>query len=457
MIMNSVEATTSAFRGVDIPNYDVLINCMHCGLCLPTCPTYALTGLEKSSPRGRIRLIKAVADGELPITDGFVREMNFCLDCQACETACPAGVKYGSLVEAAREQIARGGYEGIVTRFTKKVMMEWTFMKQNRLKVLARLMRLYEKTGMKWFLVKTGLLKVFSKKLDAIQPLSPSISEKFSSDQLPEVILPVGKPRFKVGFLTGCIMDVAFAEVNMDTVRLLLHHGCAVIVPRGQACCGSLQAHNGGLEAAREMARHNIQLFDRDDLDFIVLNSAGCGAFMKEYGHIFSDDPEWGPRAKRVTDKTKDVTEFLSETGFWPARHLEESEMRNHLPIAQSAGKGLTGRRVSYHDACHLVHTQKISIQPRELVKSVPGIDYVELPEASWCCGSAGIYNIVRYDDSMKMLDRKVQNIQSIKPDLIVTGNPGCMLQIQHGLREKGLNIELMHTATFLWRACEAS
>jgi glycolate oxidase iron-sulfur subunit len=401
-------------------------------------------------------LIKAVADGDLPISAGFVSEMNFCLDCQACETACPAGVKYGSLVEAAREQIARGRYEGIVTRITKKVVMEWTFMRQGRLKIVARLMRLYEHSGMKGFLSKSGLLGFFSKKLDSIQPLSPSISARFSSDELPEVILPGGKPRFKVGFLTGCIMDVAFADVNMDTVRLLLHHGCAVVVPGGQACCGSLQAHNGGLEAARAMARHNIALFDRDDLEFIVLNSAGCGAFMKEYGRVFSDDPEWGPRAKRVSSKTKDITEFLVETGFTPASWSAEIGEGKGAKRVDSVG-GLQGKRVSYHDACHLVHTQKISSQPRDLLKSVPGIEYVELPEASWCCGSAGIYNIVRYDDSMKMLDRKVENIQLIQPDIIVTGNPGCMLQIRHGLHEKGMNVELMHTATFLWRACDVS
>ena len=252
-------------------------------------------------------------------------------------------------------------------------------------------------------------------------------------------------------------MDVAFADVNMDTVRLLLHHGCAVVVPRGQACCGSLQAHNGGLEAAREMAKHNIRLFDRDDLEYIVLNSAGCGAFMKEYGHVFSDDPEWGPRATRVSNKTKDVTEFLVETGFWPAGFPDGSGKREHLEAPVSVAARLKGKRVGYHDACHLVHTQKISAQPRELLKSVPGIEYVELPEASWCCGSAGIYNIVRYDDSMKMLDRKVENIRTIQPDVIVTGNPGCMLQIQYGLKVQGMKTELMHTATFLWRACEVS
>jgi glycolate oxidase iron-sulfur subunit len=453
----SIAESTSAFVGVDIPNYDVLTNCMHCGLCLPTCPTYALTGLEKSSPRGRIRLIKAVADGELAITDGFVREMNFCLDCQACETACPAGVKYGSLVEAAREQIARGNHESFFTRILKKGMMEWAFKRQSRLKVIARFMWLYEATGLKWFLVKFGIFKLFSKKLDAIQPLSPTISKKFSSDELPEVILPVGKQRFRVGFLTGCIMDIAFADVNMDTVKLLLHHGCAVVVPRKQACCGSLQAHNGGIEAAREMAKHNIELFDRDDLDFVVLNSAGCGAFMKEYGHIFADDPIWGPRAKRLSAKSKDITEFLVETGYWPNKGQDSQQPNSSTASVHVSASGLRGKRISYHDACHLVHTQKITTQPRDLLKSVPEIEYVELNEASWCCGSAGIYNIVRYDDSMKMLDRKVENIQKIHPDIIVTGNPGCMLQIQHGLRQKGMNVELLHTATFLWRACDNS
>ena len=455
--MNLGESTSSAFQGVDIPNYDVLTNCMHCGLCLPTCPTYALTGLEKSSPRGRIRLIKAVADGDLPITDGFIREMNFCLDCQACETACPAGVKYGSLVEAAREQIARGRYEGLLTRIVKKVMMEWAFVRQYRLKAFARLMRFYERSGIRWFLQKSGLLRLVSRKLDAVQPLTPTISEKFSSDILPELILPVGKPRFTVGFLTGCIMDVAFADVNLDTIRLLLHHGCAIVVPHGQACCGSLQAHNGGLNAAREMARHTIELFDREDLDYIVLNSAGCGAFMKEYDHLFHDDKVLGPRAKRVSAKVKDVTEFLVETGYWPTRPASIPVEMKEKSTAAAPSASLRGKKVSYHDACHLIHTQKISAQPRELLKKVPGIEYVELPEASWCCGSAGIYNIVQYDDSMKMLDRKVENIRTIQPDVIVTGNPGCMLQIQYGLKVQGMKTELMHTATFLWRACEVS
>ncbi|MEK6756880.1 MAG: (Fe-S)-binding protein [Bacteroidota bacterium] len=448
--MIAEQPTTSAFHGVDVPDYDVIVNCMHCGLCLPTCPTYALTGLEKSSPRGRIRLIKAVADGDLPITEGFIREMNFCLDCQACETACPAGVKYGSLVESARAQIFQGGHEGRLSSMIKRTMMDWAFSKQGRLKAVARVLRFYEQSGLKWFVQRTGLLKIVSRKLHDVQPLTPTISKQFSSDLLEEVIRPVGQPRYRVGFLTGCIMDVAFADINLDTVRLLLHHGCEVVIPRGQACCGSLQAHNGDLITARRMARHNIALFDPSDLDYVVINSAGCGAFMKEYGHIFANDEEIGPRAERISRKVKDITEFLVETGFRPGgNNARNAGVRSQRPFS--------GKRVTYHDACHLVHTQKIGQQPRELLNMIPDIELVELPESTWCCGSAGIYNIVHYDDAMKLLDRKVENIKKVQPDIIVTGNPGCLIQIQHGLQRERLPSELMHTATFLWRACEDS
>ncbi|MEX1275422.1 MAG: (Fe-S)-binding protein [Bacteroidota bacterium] len=435
----------TAFQGVDIPSYEVLVNCMHCGLCLPQCPTFALTGMEKSSPRGRIRLIKAVADGDLPITQGFIDEMDFCLDCQACETACPAGVKYGSLVEAARSQIHELGYDSVTSKFFKKVFLDWVFRKQARLKFLARGLRMYEKLGIKWFLERAGLLRLFSPKLHNLQPLTPSISAEFSSDTLLEVIKPVGEMKYRVGFLTGCIMDVAYADVNADTVALLLHHGCEVVIPKGQACCGSLQAHNGAMEAARAMARNNIDIFKKENLDYIIMNSAGCGAFMKEYGHVFEHDKVISAEARLISSKIKDITEFLYEIGF----RIKKQQDPNHVPA-------YAGKRVSYHDACHLVHTQKISLQPRELLRSIPAIEYLELPESTWCCGSAGIYNIVRYDDSMKLLDRKVENVKRIMPDIIVAGNPGCLVQMQHGMAKHGLHVEVMHTATFLRRACGA-
>jgi len=240
-------------------------------------------------------------------------------------------------------------------------------------------------------------------------------------------------------------MDVAYADVNDDTVRLLVAHGCEVVVPKHQVCCGSLQAHNGDMRTARELARENIRIFSREQLDVIVMNSAGCGAFMKEYGHVFGDDPELCDEAQEISRKTKDITEFLVQIGF-------------QIPEARATNGGLAfkGKRVTYHDACHLVHTQKIAAAPRDLIRSVPGIEYVELEEANWCCGSAGIYNIVRYDDSMKLLSRKVAHIKDARPDILVTANPGCLIQIQHGLNQEGMHVELMHTATFLRRACGA-
>lgn len=444
----------SAFRGIDVPNYEFVINCMHCGLCLPTCPTYSLTGLEKSSPRGRIKLIKAVADGDLPITDGFIHEMEFCLDCQACETACPAGVRYGALVEAARVQIHQQGYEDWITRIVKKIFLSWAFMQPWRLRTFARGLRLYETAGLKSLVEKVGFFKFFSRKLHNIQALAPTISKQFSTEVLPEVLMPKGAPKYRVGFLTGCIMDVAFGDVNLDTIQLLLHHDCEIVIPKQQRCCGSLQAHNGDLETARDLARHNIEVFGHEKLDAIIMNSAGCGAFMKEYAHVLEHEGRYAARAKDLSAKVKDITEFLVEIGFKPSHGVK---VDTHIPYPISPGsKSLVGKIVTYHDACHLAHTQKITQQPRQLIQSIPGITYRELEESAWCCGSAGIYNITHYDDALQLLERKVNNVKKILPDIIVTGNPGCMLQMKHGLQREGLNIELMHTATFLRRACEA-
>ena len=436
----SVIPRISAFAGMDIPNDDLLVQCMHCGLCLPTCPTYALTGLERSSPRGRIRLIKAVADGDLAISPSFMEEMNFCLDCQACETACPAGVKYGALVEAARAQMYQGGFESATATLMKRVFLRWTFLRQGRLKFAARLLRAYQRWGIQWILERSGLLRLVSRRLHDVQPLSPRISDAFTSDSYPEIVTAAGPARHRVAFLTGCLMDVAFADVNADTIALLRHHGCDIVIPRGQACCGSLQAHNGDMIGARAMARSNIRLFASLKVEAIIMNSAGCGAYMKEYGHVFRDDPELAADAAAVAARVKDITEYLSDIGFQPSD--------------DAAGGPFAGKCVTYHDACHLAHTQKVTQEPRQLIRQVPGITYAELPESTWCCGSAGIYNVVRFDDASRFLDRKLENIRAIRPDIIVTGNPGCMLQIQYGLHRDGMNVTLLHTATFLRRAC---
>jgi glycolate oxidase iron-sulfur subunit len=428
------------FKGTMVPDENILVNCMHCGLCLPTCPTYALTGLEKSSPRGRIRLIKAVADGELPITKAFIHEMNFCLDCQACETACPAGVKYGSLVEAARTQILEHGYESTTSSFGKRVLLEWLFEQQWRLRVVGRFIRFFNRF-LKRFVKRSKILAVISPSMNEMLDLAPTISATFSSLSLPRHISPHTTPRYRIAFLTGCIMDVAYADVNKDMIDLLLYHDCEVVIPTNQACCGSLQAHYGSMEAARRMARHNIMAFEKESFDFIVLNSAGCGAFMKEYGHILADDPEYAERANALSAKVLDITEFLCKIGFKAGAHIHPA-----TPFKR--------KRVTYHDACHLAHTQHITKEPRQLLMSFSDYEYIELPESTWCCGSAGIYNIVNFESSMQVLERKMENIASIYPDILVTANPGCMVQIQYGLQKRGMNVEVLHTATFLKRCC---
>lgn len=423
--------TASGFAGIDIPSDDIITNCMHCGLCLPTCPTYSITGREKSSPRGRIRLIKSVAERKLDITDAFVEEMNFCLDCQACETACPAGVQYGSLVESARNQIRKAGKESTGARILKKIFLKNIIANKKYLRFVARLLWIYQNSGIEYLVKNSRVLRHVTPRLSKIQHLSPRIDRHFFSDGRPEVLHPDGKTRFKVGFLTGCLMDVSFASVNDDTVKVLLHHGCEVILPKSQECCGSLQAHNGDFDVARELAKKNIDIFIRYELDAIVMNSAGCGAMMKEYGHYFKDDPQYREKAELISSKIKDISEFLYEIGL----RKPEADFKH---------------RVTYHDACHLIHSQKISRQPRELIKAIPGIDYVELNEASWCCGSAGIYNVVHYDDSMKILDRKMQNIDITQAEYVVANNPGCLLQIEHGCRERTMRNRIVHLATLL-------
>jgi glycolate oxidase iron-sulfur subunit len=438
--MMMAEGKKSGFRGINIPSDELLNNCIHCGLCLPTCPTYSLTGLEKSSPRGRIRIIKGVAEGTLSISREFVYEMNFCLDCQACETSCPAGIKYGSLVEAARAQIYQEKYEGRLAHYSKKILLGWLFESHGRLKRAARILRLIQTSYIQSLIGIGKEFRVFPRKISNSNSLAPKISKSYSSDTLHESITPNIHSRYKVILLTGCVMDVAFADINEDTVQLLLHHGCEVIVPREQQCCGSLQAHNGDIASARRLAQHNTELFSRYDFDYIVMNSAGCGAYMKEYGEIFRDDTRFAEKANSISKRVRDLTEFLNDTGFHPALN------RNENPFF--------GKKVTYHDACHLVHAQHISEQPRKLIKSIAGIEYIELRESTWCCGSAGIYNITHYNDSMQILRRKIDNIKQAGPDIVITGNPGCLIQILHGLNQEKMHIELLHTATFLRRAC---
>lgn len=419
---------------VDLPSEEILSSCIHCGMCLQVCPTYNLTFDELSSPRGRIRLIKSVLEGSLEITDKFVHEMNFCLDCQACETACPAGIKYGLLVEAARVQIE---YSDKVSRFSKpikKIFFRKIIPDFKLLKSLSRLLRFYQKSILRKILIKFGFLRVISNKLQEIEKLSPAISEFFSDEILSEMIEAKGQKKFRVLFPVGCLMNVMFADINKDTVELLTKLGCDVIVPKDQTCCGSLQAHNGDMEIARIQAKKTIDLFMKYEFDYIISNSAGCGAFMKEYIHILKSEPEYSEIAKNFSLKVKDIMEFLYENFDFSSFEYNGND------------------HITYHHACHLTHTQKIVNEPTAVLQQIRGLKLVPLDEATWCCGSAGIYNLVNYDYSMMILERKMINIKNTNAKIVLTGNPGCIGQLRYGADKFNAKIDVLHPVTLLNR-----
>ena len=416
-----------------LPHDDILQQCMHCGLCLATCPTYDLTKMERSSPRGRIYMIKSVARGEMELSETFAEEMNFCLDCQACETACPAGVKYGRMVETARVVVDESIHRQKFSVKLKRFLLRNIVASRKALKFVSGLLKLYQKSGLQNLLRKTCLLKLVSKKLYEIEKLTPVISDRFSDSNINEIENPDGKLKYKTAFHFGCLMNTMFADINQDTIDVLKSVGCGIITPKDQVCCGSLMGHNGDMEFALKLARKNIDAFLKHDYDFLISNSAGCGAFMKDYAHLLEDDPNYAEKAKIFSSKVKDVMEFLAE-------HKPELELE---PKPEP-------ELITYHDACHLAHAQKITSQPRDIIKSIPGIKYTELDEATWCCGSAGIYNVVRYDDALKQLERKMKNIEKTGAKIVLTGNPGCMGQIKFGAEKFDVDVEVLHPVTLI-------
>lgn len=415
-----------------LPTDDILAQCIHCGMCLATCPTYELTKLERSSPRGRIKMIKSIAKGEMSITEIFADEMNFCLDCQACETACPAGVKYGLMVEAARVEVENSSQGSFWRKKIKRLVFKYILASKRNLKAVSKLFYFYQKSFLPELIKKLCTLKILSYKLATMYELSPEISPEFSDSIIPQIIEPKGERKMDTAFHYGCLMNVMFAGINKDTVELLSKSGCRVVTPGEQECCGSLHAHNGDMETARKLGKKNLKAFSRYNYDYLISNSAGCGAFMKEYVHLFEKESEFSELARKFSKRIKDLSEFYSDI----------------LPIEFNSCSEI----VTYHDACHLVHTQKVFSQPRKVLNSIPDIVYRELNEASWCCGSAGIYNITRYDDSMKILKRKIDNIKKTFAEKVIMSNPGCISQIEYGLRKNDLNFKVEHLATFLNR-----
>jgi glycolate oxidase iron-sulfur subunit len=374
------------------------------------------TKQERNSPRGRISLMRSIADGELEVTRAFADEMYYCLGCLACETACPAGVKYAELFETARAEVERTGAAGHGQRdFWRWLTLEVLFMRPRLLRFVGRLLHLYQSSGLERLVRASDLLWLLPRKLRELEPQTPRIAPENSDALIANVEAPVTK-KYRVGLLTGCVQDLAFSNINRDTADVLLANGCEVITPRAQHCCGSLHAHNGAIELARELARTQIDSFELDSLDAIITNAGGCGSHLKKYAHLLHDDPAYAKKAEQWDAKVKDIHEWLVQIGF----------------RKPTAGCGLD--TVTYHESCHLCHGQKVVSQPRALLKSIPGLTLTELPESNWCCGSAGIYNITQPEQSAKLLERKVGNIATTKAVIVATSNPGCHLQLRNGL-----------------------
>jgi glycolate dehydrogenase iron-sulfur subunit len=393
---------------------------MHCGLCLPSCPTYLETGRERNSPRGRISLMRAIADGEMGATKAFADEMSYCLGCLACTTACPAGVDYGTLFEASRAEAERSGVSSSPAR---SLIRFWTLgfllRRPRALHMEGRLLRVYETSGLRRLLRKSGVFALLPRKVGELERQALPIQRQFSDEIIAAVEKPRGEIRYRVAVLTGCIQDIAFSDVNRATVDVLLANGCEVATPRGQSCCGSLHVHNGDLETARALARRQIDSIDPAGYDAIISNSAGCGSHLKRYGHLLAEDPVYSSRALAWSAKVRDISEWLVQIGF-------------RGPAAPAAGAEPVA--VTYHEACHLCHGQRITSQPREILRSIPGVELRECPEATMCCGSAGVYSLTQPATAAWLRDRKVRHIRSTGAAVVATANPGCQLQIQQGL-----------------------
>ena len=417
-------------------DYSVVQQCMHCGLCLPTCPTYDATKLERNSPRGRISLMRAIADGRLEPTRTFAEEMYFCLGCLACMTACPAGVNYAELFEHARAEAERSQVLAAPKRnFIRKFTVGWLFMDLRRLRFVGRLMRLHQQLGLQTLLRKSGVMKLFPKRLQELESMTPQVQPRFSAEMIPPVTAAKSAKKHRVAMLTGCAQDLIFSDVNLDTVEVLAANGCEVVTPPKQDCCGSLHAHNGEWELAKVLARRNIDRFPPSEFDAIITNAAGCGSHLKHYTTLLEGDPEYAQRAEEWDRKVKDIHEWLAQIGIIP-------------PTSKSGETSVT-----YHEACHLCHGQKITTQPRQVLKAIPGLKLVELPESTWCCGSAGIYNLIQPEMANQLLDRKIKHIKSTGATTVATGNPGCLLQIINGARKHGLDLRVVHPISLLAEA----
>lgn len=453
------------FDAEDAPARVDINTCIHCGLCLTACPTYRELKIEPDSPRGRLYLMRGLAEGRIAPSDPLLGHLDLCLDCRACETVCPAGVPYSRLLEQARGQLSRRATKRTPLRALGEFTLRWAFTNLGRVHTLADLVRLMQSPPLAAFAqssVGARLMPPFARRGLAMTPhvdarsrrslellartLPPGARMEQRRDGV--VFLPAGKPKMRVAFLTTCVMEVLYHEINRQAVRLLLLAGAEVSVPKAQTCCGALHAHAGLRRAAKDLARRNARAFAMSfggGFDAIVTTSAGCGAALREYGHLLHGERD-AEAAARMSEKARDVSEVLDELGLPAPRAPLRSARDTTRPL-----------RIGYHDPCHLAHAQKVRQAPRRLLRNLPGVEVVDLPNSDWCCGSAGVYNLTHADMADAQLRHKLDTIEQVSPELVVASNPGCMLHMARGARERAIEAPVVHLVEVLAKAYPAT
>ena len=431
-INNFIEQETG-FDSKKPPQQELVDDCVHCGFCLATCPSYRVIGKEMDSPRGRIYLMDKINKGEAELDEATVQHFDSCLGCLACVSTCPSDVQYDKLIAATRPQVERNYPRDPFDKLYRQLIFS-LFPYPNRLRPLLIPLLIYQKLGLQNVIRKTGLLKKISPRLNAMESILPEITSQSFQDNFPEVIPAKGKKRYRVGVILGCVQRLFFSPVNEATVRVLTANGCEVVIPKTQGCCAALPAHQGQEKQAQTLAKQMIDSFADTDVDAVIINAAGCGHTLKEYGHILEDDPDYKEKANAFANKVKDVQEFLAEVGLT----AELSPLQDDT------------LDIVYQDACHLLHGQQISLQPRQLLKQIPNINLHEPIDAALCCGSAGVYNMLQPNVAEDLGKQKVNNLLNTGANLIVSSNPGCSLQIKKYLHQQGQDKPLLHPMQLL-------
>ncbi|MEP0871013.1 heterodisulfide reductase-related iron-sulfur binding cluster [Trichocoleus desertorum AS-A10] len=433
---NQRPATLADFQGFDDhhpPDPKLIDACVHCGFCLTTCPSYRVLGTEMDSPRGRIYLMDAIEEGKAPLSEASVQHFDTCLGCLACTTACPSGVQYDKLIAAMRPQIERNYSRSLPDRLLRRLIFS-LFPYPERLRLLLGPLGIYQQSGLQKLVRSLGWLKQISPQLAAMESLLPQVSLKSFQNSIPTLIPAQGQQRYRVGMILGCVQRLFFPDVNEATVRVLTANGCEVVVPPTQGCCSALPAHQGQEQQAQAIARQMIDSFEGTNVDFIIINAAGCGHTLKEYGHILQDDPLYREKAKAFASKVRDVQEFLVTVGLTATLSpLQEQPLT-----------------LVYHDACHLLHGQKISVPPRQLLQQIPGVQLREPIDGALCCGSAGVYNMLQPEVAAELGQQKAQNLLATGAQMIASPNPGCSLQIKKHMPDAGKDLAIMHPIELL-------